>query len=77
MYISNFGVTSVVVLVDRLVRKHSPPGSPFLNVRNKDRLRPRYEVRIVPLFQNGFLPLALYRAKGYRVTWRYCLLCLA
>jgi hypothetical protein len=49
----------------------------FLTVRNKDRLRPRYEVRIVPLFQNGFLPLALYRAKGYRVTWRYCLLCLA
>ena len=44
---------------------------------NKERLRPRYEVRIVPLFQNGFLPLALHRAKGYRVTWRYCLLCLA
>ena len=60
------------------VRRHTrgwrlPQVTPSLPLRNKGRLRPRYEVRIVPLFLLGQLAFELgSRALG--VTWSVCLL---
>ena len=61
----------VCCLVDGVGTRAFPPGYPLLTFGNKGRLCLRHEVKIVPLFQKGFLPLGPCGAKRLWVTRRY------